>query len=81
MSSGEALAVTDAEVENHHIPDDFFYEKSALKVPLLDYEMSRDLCAVHHVFSAQHRKRNNMHYIAQDVLMYIASNSVVFLGM
>ena len=75
MGDSENVVGTDAKLES-----EFFYDRATLKRPLLQNELPRDKYALHHSFGFNSNKRNNMHYIEDDVLLYSSGNSVQLLG-
>ncbi len=56
------------------------YDITTLARPLAERELPRSLLPLHHSFGFEFWRRNNLHFVAQDVLVSIVGNSVQLLG-
>jgi hypothetical protein len=73
-AEGEELPAEASQV----LSKDFFYSPVDLKRKQpYKYELPKSIYALHHCFGVQSTRRNNMHYIAEDVLLFAAGNSVI----
>jgi hypothetical protein len=69
VAAGEAMQV---------LSKDFYYSPADLKRKQpYKYELPKSVSALHHCFGVQSTRRNNMFYIAEDVLLFAAGSAVI----
>ena len=87
MAETDAENVTDMQEEKktervqNKIADDFYYDPSALKKPLIPNELPRDCCALLTTAGFEAQKRNNMYFVDNRTMIFASGNAVVFYGM
>ncbi len=62
------------------LPADFTYSTASLARPLLVRELKRSLLPVHHTFGFDFGRRNNLHFVRDEVVASIVGNSVQLRG-
>lgn len=63
-----------------NLPADFTYSVTSLVKPLAVRELKRSLLPLHHAFGFEFGRRNNLHFIKDEVVLSIAGNSVQLRG-
>lgn len=62
------------------IPEGFTYDKSSLKRELEMHEIPRDFIAFQCSFGFDAQRRNNLHFIEENILLTSVGNTVLFIG-